>query len=173
MDNFIEDIAKMMAETTLQAFLWKDIRKDWWEAFPHDQLFIDDIETVLAVKNDGSVALLEYIHFDVDTHKRPNYQNVVISHIIDRIKHLKEMAVKNNWGNDGKVIIVTTYKLSNYQDLDTNQLPVDANYFYMTEMPDTEDRKYNMQLDQGIVDRRTDDMLKYFFKRGKDFTSEP
>ena len=71
-------------------------------------------------------------------------------------------------------MIVTTYKLSNNDQLDFSILPDDAGYFYMTELQEVENKKYEMKLDQQLIDFKSGDkMLNYFFEKSKQMTSEP
>jgi hypothetical protein len=173
MTDFVNDFAKMMAETQLQVILWQKIKKDWLEPGYDGQLYIDDKDNILAVNIDGSIALLGYLHIYHDLHKQPNFQNTILKSAAEFVSDLKNIAVQHDW-KKGKVIIVTTYKLSNYDGMDFTILPDDVSYFYMTEFPEAEKKKYEMALDQEIIDFKAgDSMLKYFLDRGKKMNSLP
>lgn len=173
MDNFVNDFAKMMAETQLQVIIWQRIKKDWWEPGYDGQLYLDDQDNVLAVNIDGKVALLGYLHVYHDTHRKAGFQKLILDSISEFENDIRNIAIKNNW-TDSKIIIVTTYKLSNYDGMDFSKLSDDVNYFFMTASPDAENKSYNMELDQGIIDFKTGDaMLNYFFEQGKKMTSQP
>lgn len=173
MDNFMNDFSKLMAEKIIHSMLWQQIKKEWWDPGYDGQLYIDDDENILAVNIDGSVALLNYVHIVINMHKTANFQSVTLKSIAEFTSQLRKLAADHGWDNY-KIIIVTTYKLSNYNNMDFNILPNDISYFYMTPNPDAVEKKYEMKLDQGIKDFMSgDDILNYLLDRGKKYNSKP
>jgi hypothetical protein len=172
-EDFYDSLGKTMAEAILKGVLWNKIKNDWWEPGYDGQLFKDEEKNTLAVNIEGSIALLGYFHFYHDINKQPNFQNSILNDIADFVSRLKEKTTENDW-ESVKVIIVTPYKLSNYERMDFSILPKDVSYFYMAESAEADKKTYEMRLDQEIIDFHAgDDMLNYFFEQGKNASSKP
>jgi len=161
MNERTKDFAKMLADTILQGILWERLKKDWWEPFHEEKLYIDENENILAIKTEGSVMVLGYLHLACDLHIQPDFQNTILQGIIDFVASLDQIINDKGW-KDHKIIVVTTYKLSDLNKFDYSILPDHVSYFFMTESQDSPKKKYNMRLDKKIHENNSGYiMLKY------------
>lgn len=68
MNKHTNEFAKQTAEHLLYHHIWKIIKKDWWEPFHKERVFIDDEETILLLDFGNTNVVLGYFHFYHDAH---------------------------------------------------------------------------------------------------------
>jgi hypothetical protein len=150
LNHEINTLSQSLPDYMLKLLLWQKIKFDFLSSDDVVmKLYEEDQNHLLVIKSDESNTnmLIGFLHISDDLHLNLLDLSKDLSNKAKIIvKNLNNLIIKNNWTNN-QIFIISTYKISHFQNIKLNQFPSKVKYLFLTESPDDKKKFYEIALD--------------------------
>jgi hypothetical protein len=162
-DNYISSIlssqGSTMDEKMLQLFLWEKIKI----LFNYDETvkekFLDNDDNIVILEDTNGVMVIGYLHIGKQYDKNSKHDsNLIINSLGDFIRDINKLAISMKI-KSFRFIILTTYRLSEYNSDIFSSLQNDISYFYLAEIGSDQKLHFDLNRDEKIIDLIANDIL--------------
>jgi hypothetical protein len=175
-ENYINSILNQQKDTLpdklLHLFLWQKIKL----IFQYDdsviEKYVDNEDNIIILKDENGIMIIGYLQIDKKWNLQSSHDsNIIINSLIDFISDIGKLALEKEISSY-RFIIVTTFKLSNFQSSIFSKLAKDVSYFYLAEFDANNKLHLDLNKDEEIIelidsDINVDDFFNYMNKKNE------
>ena len=170
LNEVVKDLPVKLPDFMLKPLLWQKVKFDFLISDePIENLHEDNNLQLLVIKSNEVTTklLIGYLHISDDLNiNSTDVLNSIAQETNECVNTLNNLISKNNW-TDCQIFIISTFKLSNYKELDLGLLPNYVKYLSLSEFADSKKKHYEVALDNETnTFMEGDIMLKALLKEG-------
>lgn len=170
LNQVVKTLPEKLPDFMLKLLLWQKVKFDFLISDePIENLHENNERQLLVIKSSevSTKLLIGYIHISDDLHiTSSDFSSIIAKIINESVMIMNDLIAKNKW-TDNQIFIISTFKLSNYKNLDLGLLPNYVKYLYLSEFADEKEKHYEIALDNETNKFMEGDiMLKALLKEG-------
>lgn len=155
-ENYIDSILNQQKNTLpdklLHVFLWQKIKF----IFQYDESvieqYIDNHDNIIILKDEYGIMIIGYLQIDKKWDSKSSHDSdIIINTLNDFILDIGNLA-KEKEILKYRFIIVSTYKLSDFQSTIFSKLSKDVSYFYLAEIDSNNNLVLDLNRDEEIIE---------------------
>jgi hypothetical protein len=157
----------------MKIFLWQKVKFDFLsdEEVNFEESEVNENDTFLEIKVNGNNSSLVvcYFHISDSLHIESDFLKELNLNIVNYIKKIKGHIELNKLPVKA-ITLITTYKISDYNNIRLDNFPNDLSYAYITESPDILKKIYEISIDTETNEfMEGDRMLKGLLNLGNQY----
>jgi hypothetical protein len=147
-----------MDDKLLHVFLWEKIKIIFKYDDSVNELYVDNDDNVIFLEDENGIMLIGYLQIDKrwDT-KSKHDSGIIINTLLDFINDISKLA-KEKQISSYRFIMISTFRLSSFENGVFSRLPKDISYFYIAEIDENKKLHFDLNRDEKILERIDSDV---------------